>query len=103
MFIGQLVSQEVASATLDEEQALRVVKSLEQNWDVLVIHYIGLVSLVVLGLLVAGIMPVIGLLFLCCRCAGRCGAEEPHYDKKRDPCKRATLGTFLATFIVVVL
>lgn len=97
------MSQELAQPSFDRQQAMRVVSKLEANWDVLVIHYIGLVSLVVLGALMVVIMPFSGLVFACCRCAGRCGAQEPHYDKKRDPCKRVTLGTFLATLVVVIL
>ncbi|XP_063610184.1 prominin-1-like isoform X4 [Penaeus indicus] len=98
-----VVSQELAQPSFDRQQAMRVVSELEANWDVLVIHYIGLVSLVVLGALMVVVMPFSGLVFACCRCAGRCGAQEPHYDKKRDPCKRVTLGTFLATLVVVIL
>ncbi|XP_047480964.1 prominin-1-like isoform X5 [Penaeus chinensis] len=98
-----VVSQELSQPSFDQQQAMRVVSELEANWDVLVIHYIGLVSLVVLGALMVVVMPFSGLVFACCRCAGRCGAQEPHYDKKRDPCKRVTLGTFLATLVVVIL
>lgn len=98
-----MVSQEIAKPTLDKQQAMRVVSGLEANWDVLLTHYIGLVALVFLGVLIAVVMPLAGLVFACCRCAGRCGAQEPHYDKKRDPCKRVTLGTLLATLVVVIL
>ncbi|XP_042212646.1 prominin-1-like isoform X6 [Homarus americanus] len=101
--LESLVSQELAQPTLDKQQAMRVVSELEANWDVLVMHYIGLVALVVIGCLMIVIMPLAGLVFACCRCAGRCGAHEPHYDKKRDPCKRATLGTLLAILVVVIL
>ncbi|KAG0721981.1 Prominin-1 [Chionoecetes opilio] len=98
-----LVAQELAQVTLDQQQAMRVVSELEANWDVLLIHYIGLAALVALGALVVVVMPLAGLVFACCRCAGRCGAQEPHYDKKRDPCKRVTLGTLLAVLVVVIL
>ncbi|XP_066957020.1 prominin-1-like isoform X7 [Macrobrachium rosenbergii] len=88
---------------LNLELFFRVLSHMEGNWDVLLIHYIGLVALVFLGALLAVVMPLAGLVFACCRCAGRCGAQEPHYDKKRDPCKRVTLGTLLATLVVVIL
>lgn len=101
--LESLVAQELAQVTLDQQQGMRVVSELEANWDVLLIHYIGLVALVVVGALIVVIMPLAGLVFACCRCAGRCGAQEPHYDKKRDPCKRATLGTLLAILVVVIL
>ncbi|XP_069173134.1 prominin-1 isoform X8 [Procambarus clarkii] len=101
--LESVVSQELAQPTLDRQQAMRVVSELEANWDVIGMHYIGLVALVALGCLIIVIMPLAGLVFACCRCAGRCGAQEPHYDKKRDPCKRATLGTLLAVLVVVIL
>ncbi|XP_069941647.1 prominin-1 isoform X5 [Cherax quadricarinatus] len=101
--LESLVSQELAQPTLDQQQAMRVASELEANWDVLVLHYVGLVALVSLGCLLIVVLPLAGLVFACCRCAGRCGAQEPHYDKKRDPCKRATLGTLLAVLVVVIL
>ncbi|XP_071534765.1 prominin-1-like isoform X6 [Panulirus ornatus] len=101
--LESLVSQELSQLTMEHQQGMRVVSELEANWDVLVLHYIGLVSLLVLGCLLIVVMPLAGLVFACCRCAGRCGAHEPHYDKKRDPCKRATLGTLLAVLVVVIL
>lgn len=101
--LESLVSQELSQLTMEHQQGMRVVSELEANWDVLVMHYIGLVSLLVLGCLLIVVMPLAGLVFACCRCAGRCGAHEPHYDKKRDPCKRATLGTLLAVLVVVIL
>ncbi|CAL4071051.1 unnamed protein product, partial [Meganyctiphanes norvegica] len=100
--LSSMVSAELVSPTLDSAQAQRVVGELEANWDVLLTHYIGLVALAVLGVLTVVVMPVAGLVFACCRCAGRCGGEEPPYDKKRDPCKRVALGTFL-TLITVIL
>lgn len=101
--LESLVAQELQQVDLDKKQGMRIVSELEANWDVLLIHYIGLVALVVLGALIVVVMPLAGLFFACCRCAGRCGAQEPHYDKKRDPCKRATLGTLLAIIVVVIL
>ncbi|XP_050705639.1 prominin-1-like isoform X6 [Eriocheir sinensis] len=101
--IESVMAQELAVTSMDQQRTMRVVSELEANWDVLLIHYIGLVALVLVGALVVVIMPLAGLFFACCRCAGRCGAQEPHYDKKRDPCKRATLGTFLAVLVVVIL
>uniref|UniRef100_T1GIW2 Uncharacterized protein n=1 Tax=Megaselia scalaris TaxID=36166 RepID=T1GIW2_MEGSC len=32
-------------------------------------------------------MPIIGLCFCCCRCAGACGARTQPFDKKHDTCK----------------
>jgi len=101
--LSSMVSAELVSPTLDTAQAQRVVDKLEANWDVLLTHYIGLVALVVLGVLTVVVMPIAGLIFACCRCAGRCGGEEPPYDKKRDPCKRAALGTLLVVVTVILM
>ena len=98
-----LIERESQDPKFDEEQGWRVVKDLEENWDALIFHYIGLSCLIVIGLLIAVLVPLTGLVFCCCRCAGRCGGQYPLYDKKRDPCKRALLGTLLAILIVVLL
>ncbi|XP_076064298.1 prominin-1-like isoform X3 [Oratosquilla oratoria] len=101
--ISALVAQELEGGKFDQQRAMRLVSELEANWDVLVKHYVGMMALVVLGLLMAVTMPVIGLVVACCRCAGHCGADHLHYDKKRDPCKRVALGTLLAAFVVIIL
>lgn len=98
------MQREVLAPDADMNQAgARVAKDLGGNWDALLLHYVGLTLLVVLGVLLAVITPIAGLVFACCRCGGRCGGDYPTYDKKRDPCKRAALGTLLATLVVVVL
>ncbi|XP_047736381.1 prominin-1 isoform X3 [Hyalella azteca] len=101
--LQRIVSRELESPTLDEEQALRVLRELRDEWDVLVVHYIGIVGLLILGLLLAAIMPVVGLFVMCCRCAGRCGASDITYDKRHDPCKRGTLAAFKIVFLVLAL
>ncbi|KAB7497557.1 Prominin-1-A, partial [Armadillidium nasatum] len=99
-----LVQRDLLAPDADMNQAgARVAKDLGGNWDALLLHYVGLTLLVALGVLLAVITPIAGLVFACCRCGGRCGGDYPTYDKKRDPCKRAALGTLLATLVVVVL
>lgn len=101
--LGTIVSEELQELTLDEEQGKRVLGKLGDEWDVLVVHYIGVLGLVVLGLLLAAVMPLVGLVLMCCRCAGRCGASELSYDKKHDPCKRGTLTAFMIVLLVLAL
>ncbi|XP_012156730.1 prominin-like protein isoform X1 [Ceratitis capitata] len=49
------------------------------------------------GLLIVT-MPVVGLCFCCCRCAGACGGRSEPFDKKHDTCRRVFLG-----FLLIVL
>ncbi|XP_067648339.1 prominin-like protein isoform X2 [Eurosta solidaginis] len=72
---------------------------VERNeWIDLIKHY-WLIWLIVLlvGLLIVA-MPVIGLCFCCCRCAGACGGRSEPFDKKHDTCRRFILG-----FLLIIL
>lgn len=40
------------------------------HWRTILAHYAGIISIAVLGLLLAVIIPVVGLFVCCCRCAG---------------------------------
>ncbi|XP_054732946.1 prominin-like protein isoform X1 [Anastrepha obliqua] len=69
---------------------------IERNeWIDLIKHY-WLIWLIVLlvGLLIVT-MPVVGLCFCCCRCAGACGGRSEPFDKKHDTCRRVFLGLLL--------
>ncbi|XP_037940754.1 prominin-like protein isoform X3 [Teleopsis dalmanni] len=77
---------------------------VERNeWGDLIKHYwIILLVVLIVGLLVIS-MPIIGLCFCCCRCAGACGGRSEPFDKKHDTCRRVFLGfllILLATGIV---
>lgn len=45
--------------------------------------------------LIIVLMPIIGLCFCCCRCAGSCGGRTQPFDKKRDGCRRGFWGLLL--------
>ena len=78
------------------EESLHLV---EEHWKDLLLQYIGLLTAVIVGLLLAILLPIIGgissvrniqfIIFLlsglfvcCCRCAGRCGVyPDTYYDK----------------------
>lgn len=97
------MSTELENPTLDAEQGRRVLTELGKEWDVLLVHYLGIVGLLFLGVLVAVLIPPIGLILMCCRCAGKCGTSDIPYDKKHDPCRRGTLTSFMIVFLVLAL
>ena len=81
-----------------------VFKLLSENWEDILLQYIGLTTAAICGVLLAVLIPVIGFFFCCCRCAGRCGAyPATHYDKKSDSCKRVSLGVVLSVFVIAAL
>ncbi|XP_011185477.2 prominin-like protein isoform X2 [Zeugodacus cucurbitae] len=82
-----------------KENDIEFGPKVERNeWIDLVKHY-WLIWLIVLlvGLLIVT-MPVVGLCFCCCRCAGACGGRSEPFDKKHDTCRRVFLG-----FLLIVL
>ncbi|XP_054282526.1 prominin-like protein isoform X2 [Macrosteles quadrilineatus] len=78
------------------------VADIQEEWRALVRHY-GLLALVVLvGLVFVVVVPVVGLFFCCCRCAGRCGARSQPFEKRYDPCRRHTNGFFLSCITIMI-
>jgi len=74
------------------------------HWQEFLLQYIGVLTTGVFGLLLAFILPLIGLFFCCCRCAGKCGAyPDSHYDKRSDACKRFFTGILLSTFVIAAM
>ena len=75
----------------------------EDEWKSLVVHYGGLAGVSILALFFAAILPLIGLFFCCCRCAGRCGARSEPFDKKHDHCRKVVLNTMLICVTTALL
>eukprot|EP00092_Neocalanus_flemingeri_P012480 GFUD01013453.1.p1 GENE.GFUD01013453.1~~GFUD01013453.1.p1 ORF type:complete len:941 (-),score=227.62 GFUD01013453.1:453-3275(-) len=77
---------------------------MKAHWQDLLLQYIGVLTTGVFGLLLAIILPLIGLFFCCCRCAGKCGAyPDSHYDKRSDACKRFFTGVLLSVFVIAAM
>lgn len=74
-----------------------------KEWKMYVKHYGILTSIGLLSLIVAAILPCIGLLFCCCRCAGHCGARSEPFDKKHDHCRKVMLNTLLIIITTAML
>ena len=75
----------------------------EVEWRKIARHYGGLAGLGLGGLLLAALLPCVGLLFCCCRCAGRCGARSEPFDKKHDHCRKVMLSFLLIGFATILL
>ncbi|KAG7210464.1 hypothetical protein KM043_011990 [Ampulex compressa] len=74
-----------------------------KEWKIIVTHYGGLAGLALVGLLLAAILPCVGLFFCCCRCAGHCGARSQPFDKKHDHCRKIMLSIVLIEVATIIL
>lgn len=76
---------------------------LQSEWRTLLNHYGLMLVVIVASLLFIVIMPFAGLLFCCCRCAGRCGSRSQPFEKRYDPCRRHTHGFFLSSITIFIM
>jgi prominin 1 len=76
---------------------------VKQHWQELLIQYMGVATASICGILIAILLPMAGLCLCCCRCAGKCGANPEHFDKRGDACKRITLGVFMSIFTIAAM
>ncbi|KAG8282997.1 glomerular parietal epithelial cell differentiation [Homalodisca vitripennis] len=97
-----LTSDTVLTGLVTSRDGRIRVADIQGEWHTLVRHY-GLMALVVLvGLVFLVTIPLIGLFFCCCRCAGRCGARSQPFEKRYDPCRRHTHGFFLSCVTILI-
>uniref|UniRef100_A0A672R8D6 Prominin-1-A-like n=1 Tax=Sinocyclocheilus grahami TaxID=75366 RepID=A0A672R8D6_SINGR len=61
----------------------------------------GFLVCVAIGILYIVLMPLIGLIFACCRCCGNCGGRMQQKQTTNIHCKRRSF--YLATFLITVL
>ncbi|XP_015513238.1 prominin-like protein isoform X2 [Neodiprion pinetum] len=74
-----------------------------KEWKIILKHYSGVAGLAIAGLLLAAILPCIGLFFCCCRCAGHCGGRSQPFDKKHDHCRKIMLSIVLIAVATIIL
>ena len=72
-------------------------------WKDVALRYIGILTCVLLGLLLAVILPITGFFVFCCRCCGKCGAQREGFEKEGDKCRRVCCSTMLTTFTILSL
>ncbi|XP_009305684.1 prominin-2 isoform X1 [Danio rerio] len=61
----------------------------------------GFLVCVAIGILYIVLMPLIGLIFACCRCCGNCGGRMQQKQTSSTNCKRRSI--YCSTFIITVL
>lgn len=71
------------------------VKAKNNEWGDLLKAYWAILLIVTFTALLIVLMPIIGLCFCCCRCAGSCGGRTQPFDKKHDGCRRGFWGLLL--------
>ncbi|XP_058975503.1 prominin-like protein isoform X3 [Musca domestica] len=88
---------------LKDGQVLKGPKAERNEWGDLVLHYWPILLIVLLVAILVASMPIIGLCFCCCRCAGACGGRSEPFDKKHDTCRRVFLGFLLILLATGIL
>ncbi|XP_035825566.1 prominin-1-A isoform X1 [Aplysia californica] len=77
-------------------------ESLEE-WQDWADYLKGFAVCVALGLVYLVFMPLVGLIFCCCRMCGKCGARRKTKESKRGKCKRRSYCTVLLILNTVTL
>uniref|UniRef100_A0A8C1A968 Prominin 2 n=2 Tax=Cyprinus carpio TaxID=7962 RepID=A0A8C1A968_CYPCA len=83
---------------------IRVIKDMNFSTERVkeILQYeIGFLVCVAIGILYIVLMPLIGLIFACCRCCGNCGGRMQQKNTTNIHCKRRSF--YLATFLITVL
>uniref|UniRef100_A0A671PEP9 Prominin 2 n=1 Tax=Sinocyclocheilus anshuiensis TaxID=1608454 RepID=A0A671PEP9_9TELE len=71
------------------------------TYDQVLQYEIGFLVCVAIGILYIVLMPLIGLIFACCRCCGNCGGRMHQKQTTNIHCKRRSF--YLSTFLITVL
>ncbi|XP_070187748.1 prominin-1-like isoform X2 [Littorina saxatilis] len=74
-----------------------------EDWQDWATYLIGFVVCAAVGVLFFIVMPILGIIFCCCRCCGKCGGRHKPDDPKRAGCKRKTYCTVLLLLNTVTL
>ncbi|KAG1688587.1 Prominin-1-A [Nymphon striatum] len=104
MFLKLIQSQKIPpeiaeSKTISEAWG----KAKADNGMLLFKYYIGMIITAAAGILVAIAIPLVGLIFCCCRCAGKCGGGKEVVERRSDVFKRAIFGILMFLLVIVML
>lgn len=88
---GYIVIEEMKVSLGPNVQKHQYYEVLKKYWLIIIIAIVTIIT--------ALLMPLIGLCFCCCRCAGACGGRSQPFDKKHDTCRRFLLGFMLLIVI----
>ena len=109
-FLDLIMRKDVFPASLNHSQLFDTpkpqvisVEAVKQHWPEILLHYVGVATIAICGIIMAVVVPVAGFCVCCCRCADKCGASNVTYDKKGDACKRLTVGVILSVFVVAAM
>ncbi|KAK2896787.1 hypothetical protein Q8A67_011275 [Cirrhinus molitorella] len=93
----------VQPSPFPKDLLIKMIKNMNFNTDLKeVLQYeIGFLVCVAIGILYIVLMPLIGLIFACCRCCGNCGGRMQQKQTKNIHCKRRSF--YLVTFLITVL
>lgn len=72
-----------------------IVDEIQSDWKFWVGHYLGFTIVIAFGVTFIITMPIVGLVFCCCRLRGGCGAKSRNGKKNSDGFKRITLSILL--------
>ena len=96
MIVNKLYSFSFPGYLIVNDREVTTGPSVKNNeWGDLLKKYWAIITIAFVCILTALLMPIIGLCFCCCRCAGACGGRSQPFDKKHDTCRRFFLGFFL--------
>lgn len=104
-FAGLVAKPGVPEELLKNEQLFSdPISLILHDWREFTPMFKGLLILLVIGLSLALIVPLIGVLVLCCRCCcKRCGGANNVPEKKGDAARRGWRGVILFLLAVVLL
>ncbi|GJQ76516.1 hypothetical protein Trydic_g12028, partial [Trypoxylus dichotomus] len=96
VFLDVLIDKDVypEGLIIIQNNAIQL-EPIKEQWQTLLKHFAGLLTIIIIVLLMALLFPLCGLFFCCCRCCGGCGAKPQPLDKKKDCCKKFILASFL--------
>lgn len=66
-------------------------------------QYAGILALTIIALIFIILMPLVGIIFCCCRCCGKCGARSRPFDKHHDTCRKIILAMILIGVATLIL